>query len=330
MSTVELLRAHAPAAPDSLHARVLALRPETRRRRSMRPLLVIAAAGVLAVVAAVVHGFTTSAPAPQRTLRLGALPAHVPSAPVSTWTTATATASGSVQEGAFAGAKQRVIAVPSSPSRLQHTDASIRIRVSDLGDATTRATRIATSLGGYAQSVLERSPQSFLELRVPAQNVKQALSQLAGLGTIVSQQLSVQDLTSVLQRQSEEIAQLRRRIAALNAALRDPALPESQRVLLQIKLAESKRALAQRLNGRKGTITAGTTARISLVLTTQKHAAVVHHRGRLGRMFHSAVGFLAIEGMVALFALIVISPFAIALALLWFWRRRAVERLLME
>jgi hypothetical protein len=47
-------------------------------------------------------------------------------------------------------------------------------------------------------------------------------------------------------------------------------------------------------------------------------------------MLHSAVGFLAIEGIVALFALIVISPVALALALLWFWRRRAVERLLME
>jgi hypothetical protein len=252
----------------------------------------------------------------------------VPAAPqtVPTWTTATA--SSAVR--ANPAEKQAIAVPPTSPNRLQHTAASIRIRVPNLGDATNRATRVATSLGGWAQSVLERSPQSFIELRVPAQNVRRALSELAGLGTIVSQQLSVQDLTSVLQRQSEEIAQLRRRIAALNAALRNPALPESQRVLLQIQLAESKRTLSQRLNGRQGTITAGTTARISLVLTTQKHAAVVHHRGRLGRMFHSAVGFLAIEGMVALFALIVASPFAVALGLLWFWRRRAVERLLME
>ena len=35
---------------------------------------------------------------------------------------------------------------------------------------------------------------------------------------------------------------------------RDPALPDAQRVLLQIRLAESKRALAQRLNARKGTV----------------------------------------------------------------------------
>jgi hypothetical protein len=102
-------------------------------------------------------------------------------------------------------------------------------------------------------------------------------------------------------------------------------------VLLQIQLAESKRALAQRAHGRQGTIAAGVTSRVSLVLTTQKHAAAAPaHHGRLGRMLHSAVGFLALEAMVVLFALIVISPVAVALALLWLVRRRAVDRLLME
>jgi hypothetical protein len=195
---------------------------------------------------------------------------------------------------------------------------------------TTRATQIATSLGGYAQSVrYRRNGASYLELRVPADNVERALARLATLGALVTQQISIDDLTSTLERQSAQIAQLRRRIAALNTALRDPALPEAQRVLLRIKLAESKRALAQRLHGRKGTIAAGGTARVSLVLTTKKQAAVVHHRGRLGRMLHSAFGFLALEGTILLFAVIVISPVAVALALLWYWRRRAVDRLLL-
>ena len=52
--------------------------------------------------------------------------------------------------------------------------------------------------------------------------------------------------------------------------------------------------------------------------------------GRIGRMLHDAVGFLAIEGMVVLFALIVASPLVVAFGLLWLWRRRATERLLME
>ena len=134
--------------------------------------------------------------------------------------------------------------------------------------------------------------------------------------------------------QSAQIAGLRRTVAALQTALRNPALPEAQRVLLQIKLAESKRALFQRLHGRKGTLAAGTTARISLVLSTQKSIVpAVHHRGRLGRMLHSAVGFLGLEGTIALYALIVISPVALVPALGWWLRearRRRLEALVME
>jgi hypothetical protein len=340
MSTVDLLRAHAPSAPDHLQRRVLMLRPVERKRR-VRPVLVLAVAAAIAVLAAVVHGLSTSSPQHTQSLHSSSSGASVEGQParVPTWTTADS-ATGGAGSGALSGTvaqKAFVPAVPApAPGRLQHTDASITVRVDDLGATTTRATRIATSLGGYAQSVVYRTPQgsggqSFIELRIPAQHVKQALSQLAGLGVLVSQQISIQDLTTTLERQSAQIAQLHRRIAALQAALRNPALPGAQRVLLQIQLAEAKRALGQRVHGRKGTIAAGVTSRVSLVLTTKKHeAAAPPHRGRLGRMFHSAVGFLAIEGMVVLFALIVISPFAVALGLLWFWRRRATDRLLME
>jgi hypothetical protein len=325
MSTVDLLRTHAPAAPEELHRRVMLLRPAPRRAPRVRPLLVLAAAATLAVLAAVVHGLSTSAPhAQKRTATLQ----HAAVGSAST---------GAAKVPAFSAGTDRAVAVPApAPGRLQHTDASIRVRVEDVGGATTRATRIATALGGYAQSVRYRTPQSrmalsYIELRIPAQNVKRALAQLGGLGTLVSQQISIDDLTSTLERQSAQIAQLRRRVAALQAALRNSSLPDAQRVILQIKLAESKRALAERLHGRKSTLAAGATSRVSLVLESRKHAAAApRHRGRLGRMLHSAVGFLAIEGIVLLFALIVASPFAIALTLLWLWRRRAVDRLLME
>ena len=205
-----------------------------------------------------------------------------------------------------------------STTRLQHTAASLEVRVADtdkLSQATTAATRIATSLGGYAQSVVYRTPQAgggtaFLELRIPAANVKQALARLAALGTLVSQQVSVQDLQHAFAVQSAQIAQLRRSIAALQQALQNPSLPDAQKVLLQIRLAEQKRALAQRLHARTGTVAAGTTSRVSLVLSTKQSVVpVAAHRGRIGRMVHSAVGFLALEATVALYALIVVSPF---------------------
>jgi hypothetical protein len=65
------------------------------------------------------------------------------------------------------------------------------------------------------------------------------------------------------------------------------------------------------------------------VIGTEKAIApVAHHQGRLGRMMHSAVGFLALEGIILLYALIVISPLALVAAAVWAWRRRSVERLL--
>jgi len=220
-----------------------------------------------------------------------------------------------------------------SPARLQHTDASIQLSVKktdDLAQATTRATRVATSLGGYAKSVNYRSQgTSVLDLRIPTQNVKAALTRLADLGTLVSQELSVTDLEQQLKNESAQIAQLHRRVAALRTAINDPSLPAAQKVLLRIRLAESKRALSQRLHAQKGTISAGTTSTVSLVIATKKGIAQVPPpRGRIGRMVHSAVGFLALEGIILLYALIVISPLAIVAALLWFWRRRSVDRLL--
>jgi hypothetical protein len=235
--------------------------------------------------------------------------------------------------GTFDQATAKAHAVAGSSGRLQHTDASLELQVAndkDLANATTRATRVATSLGGYAQSVHYASHgTALLDLRIPSQNVQSAISRLSALGTLLSQKISITDLQQRLKTQSDEIAQLRRRITALQTALKDPSLPDAQRVLLQIKLAESRRALSQRLHARNGTVTAGTMAHVALQIGTKKSIVTPPHKhGRIGRMFHSAVGFLALEGIVVLFALIVASPFALVAFLIWLWRRRSVDRLL--
>ena len=66
-----------------------------------------------------------------------------------------------IQQRAAKGYK---LATPSvTSSRLAHTDASLQIRVADtdaLSSATSRATKIATSLGGYAKSVDYRTPKA--------------------------------------------------------------------------------------------------------------------------------------------------------------------------
>ena len=335
LSLETLLRTHAPHASERLHARVLALQPERESGRAASPrrsprrlaLVVLPAAVGLAVAAAVVDGALRSGTQPQPPVEHRVALGRAPSATVPAFGALPAQAGATAPPPPTPGV---------SSSRLAHTDASLRIRVAsdaDLSRATTRATRIATSLGGYASSVRYRTPAggagaAYIELRVPAQQVKAAIARLGTLGTIVSQQLSLTDLQARLERQTAQVDELRRRAAALAAAVRDPALPDAQRVLLQIRLAETRRALAQRLHARQGTLSSGATARISLVIGTEKAVVPVAHRGRLGRMLHSAVGFLGLEGMVALYALIVVSPFALAAALLWLWRRRSVERIL--
>src|SRR4051812_1957687 len=328
LSIETLLRAHAPHAPEHLRARVLALQPAAARPRFALPsrrlsLLVVPAAAAVALLAAAVNGAFNSSPLPARQS-------------VAAGTVTTADSAKDFSSGA-SGAIRKAAAPSIASTRLAHTDASLELRVDDsdaLSEATTRATQIATSLGGYAKSVnydtaAAGEGRSVIELRIPAQNVKPALARLAELGTIVSQQLSVTDLQDRFATESAQIAQLRRRVGALSAALRSPTLQEAQRVLLQIRLAEAKRALAQRLYARNGTVQAAANATVSLVIGTKEAVAPVpHERGRLGRMLHSAAGFLALEGIVALYALIVISPFALAAFLIWVWRRRSVDRLL--
>jgi Domain of unknown function (DUF4349) len=339
MTVEALLRAHAPQAPKPLRERVFALAPKERRRLSLPPrrfaLIALPAAVGVAVSVAVVHGIVGSGSPTRTAVERQLVPA------------ATATTPNWGSDGALNGAGAIPAIAPlqthaaaksfaptvGSSVRLQHTAASIQLSVKnddELSQATTRATRIATSLGGYAKSVDYRSQgTSVIDLRVPTQNVKTALARLAGLGTIVSQQLSVTDLQQQFEKQAAEVAQLRRRIAALHAAIQDPALADAQKVLLRIQLAESHRALSQRLHAQKGTVAAGTTSSISLVIGTKKAIApVAHPRGRLGRMVHSAVGFLALEAIIVLYALIVVSPLALGAALAWLWRRRAVDRLL--
>src|SRR4051794_13633127 len=117
MSTVDLLRTHAPQAPDELRERVLALRPphqrqQRRRRVHLRPVLVLAVALALAIAAAVVHGFRTSSPQPKA---------------VATVTTAEVGSAGAATQSQRA---PKTFATPSaSPNRVQDTDASIRVRV---------------------------------------------------------------------------------------------------------------------------------------------------------------------------------------------------------
>jgi Domain of unknown function (DUF4349) len=375
---VSALRASPPVAPERLRQRVLEGAPAARAPRSRKRklvLVVVPAAVVLAVGAALVHGFVSSGSHPTAatsdTIHLVQGSGSVPSAPTGTTveselapnkrllgpgTKATQLHSKSFgpynldQNGVVAsapealagvssGAARRALTIPKN--RLVHAVASLQVGVKgkDLSAKTNEASQIVGSFGGYAQSVRYQHSRNgygnaVLELRVPVQNAEKAIAKLGGLGTLLSQEVSTQDLQAKVTHQTSAIGSLRRAIAVYENALESTTLSATERVAIQIKLNNARHALARLRHARNATQALGATADISLLLTTQNHAIVpAHHHGstRIGRLLGSAAHFLALEGIIVLYALIVLAPFLLLGALGW-WilreRRRREERLL--
>jgi hypothetical protein len=368
---VSELRANPPVAPEHLRQRVLEGAPAARAPRSRRRkfvLVVVPAAVVLAVGAALVHGFVNSgsrastaavpfhainnslggapAPGPARTTVESAksrvLGPTTQSKPYSLDQRGAAVGSGALANdklGVSTGVAHQVVTIPKN--RLVHATASLQVGVKskDLSAKTNEASQIVGSYGGYAQSVrYQASHQGYgeavLALKVPVQNAQAAIAKLGSLGTLLSQSVSTQDLQAKVTHQTSAIGSLRRAIAVYENALQSSTLPASQRVIIQIRLNNARRAVTQLRHARNSTRALGATADISLLLTTRNHAIVpAHHNGstRVGRLLGSAAHFLALEGIIVLYALIVLAPFLLLGALGW-WvlreRRRREERLL--
>jgi hypothetical protein len=360
---VSELRAAPPVAPERLRQRVLGLAPRARSRQRRLVLVVVPVAVVLAVGAALVHGFVSSSD----TKRSAASP--VVNDKLSTLQGAKSVAHGSAANTPVyspphtkSGTSAGELAVQGSPlrralpttstfsndvliipkSRLVHADASLQVSVKSraaLSKATNDATQIVSSLGGYAQSVRYQSSHggqgdAVLELRVPVQKAQIAIGRLADLGTLLSQQVSTKDLQAQLTGQNNGIGSLKRAIAVYEQALKSGTLSAAERVTIEIKLSNARHAITQLRRNRTATLQSGATSNISLLLTTRQHAFVVtHHHGstRVGRLLGSAAHFLALEGIIVLYALIVVAPLLILGGLAW-WvlreRRRREERLL--
>jgi hypothetical protein len=363
------LRSGALHAPDALRSRVLASAPVARRRSAFRRpprrlvLVAVPLALAAAVTAAVVHGVVDSrqplsadhgvlnavgavparsAPPPVRSIVHGNQHSRalMPLQPYSAEKQVTA-AGNAVVRSFGQSAPLDAPALAGSSGRLVHADAQLAVQedsASALSGATSHATQIVSSLGGFAQSVNyvtahDGSGSAFLQLRVPVGKVQKAVNQLSGLGTLLTEQISTRDLGQQVTQQTNRIVSLQRTIAAYEKALQDPSLPAAQRVILQVRLSNVKRSLTQMRQARGGTLASAATADVALTLTTKHGAAAVHHRrGRLGRMFHGAVGFLGLEGIIVLYAIVVLSPVLLIGGLgwaLWRERRRREERRLL-
>jgi len=364
-SLVSELRANPPVTPERLRQRVLELGTASRSRRAALPrsrrgraLAVVLVAVAVAVGAALVHGFVGSgshqnradAPALAGGSVYGLEQTNVQSkkesvqhAPNSLLSPLRRAAAPARPKAVYNSAITAHGAVVIPNDRLVHADASLQVHVgshSALTKATNDATKIVSSLGGYAQSVQYQSEtkgggSSFLALRVPIGKAETAIGRLAQLGTLVSQQVSTQDLQQQVTRQTNGIGALRRAIAVYEQALRSGTLSPAQRIDVQIKLANARHSVKVLRKARSNTVASGATADISLALTTSKGSIIGgghHSSGRFDRLLGGAAGFLALEGIVVLYALVVLSPLLVLGGLAWAFlreRRRRDERRLL-
>jgi hypothetical protein len=294
------LRSARPIASAALRERVqaVAAQPSPERRHFAFPfkrvvLVAAPAALALAVGGALVHGLVSSGPRPRAS-------AGSSGAPVRTLTVPGALGSRSASEDL----RQ---AIPNAGGRLQQYAASLRVQVKDLGalsDATKRAMRFARLLGGYVASIEYGAPKNgrggaSIIVRVPVNRVQDAIEEYSGLGTILSQHVSILDVTKAVQEQAREIARLQAEIARLEAG---GVTPDERS-----RLNAEKARLDYLIKRKAATVRRAQFARVALELTTKpkKSAAPA---GRFDRTLGDAGGVLLREAEILLYALIVVGP----------------------
>jgi hypothetical protein len=330
---VSELREKAPPAPEGLRERVDATaRSESARKAGgrwhlgLRRGLALAAACTVAVGvgAALVNGLTGSGEPKglesEEALVAGPQETQAPNAPAPRLAKPSA---------ATAAALQRAPALPPARRRLQDYDARMRLRVENaaaLDRATKRAMRDTRGLGGFVASIEfgtrpEEQGDASLVLRVPVAKVQEAVARYTELGTIVSQQVKINDLQPQADRLLQSATELRRRIAALVAKSRSSGLTVDERIRL-----ENARRDLQSLTGRQSRLVREASyATVTLELTTAQAAEKREEPGAFRTFWDDASKILGTELIWLLYALVVAGPFVL-LALLALVAERSRRR----
>jgi hypothetical protein len=331
---VDELRATRPRATDALRLQVLTLAasPPAKssslfdRLRHRRLVLLVPAAAGLAVAAAVAVGVTRPQPvrdaatAPSTVERSAAAPG---SAFVGPPAAADATTAQKAAPGPLTGRAQRYVA--NLTLAVDDTDA--------LSEATQRSLAIARDLGGYVVAVQYATGEdgaASVTLRVPSARAGDAVTRLSALGTIVAQNVQIQDLQESIDGLDREIERLRGRIAALTVQLaREPGPAERARLLEE--RAQAQAQLRELRASRTATAAEARNATIQLELRTEDGAAAAPG-SRIDRAIDRALEVLAWEAVVALALAVAAAPLVLVGAAVWATRRtrrrREDERLL--
>ncbi|HEY1317619.1 MAG TPA: DUF4349 domain-containing protein [Gaiella sp.] len=336
---VDELRAGRPRASDALRLQVMTIAaspvPRTptlreRLRGRRRFALVVPAGAAVAMAAAVVIGIsrsgspsTVGSAAPESAARSAGTAGSSLAAPP---TAADAATAQKAAPGPIAGRAQRYSAALSL--QVEDTDA--------LSDATQQALAIARDLGGYVVSVHYATGDegsASLTLRVPSENAADAVTRLSSLGTILAQNVQIDDLQESLDSLDRRQQQVRARIAALTAAI-DRAESDAERARLEEQRAQARAELRDLRASRAATAAEARNATVQLDLQTKTASggAAPGSGSRLDRALDKALAVLAWEGIVLLALAIALAPLGLVAAAIWAThrarRRREEDRLL--
>lgn len=334
---VDELRATRPRASDALRLQVLtaASRPPVTRPsfldrvRGRRLALLVPAAAGLAVISAVAIGVTRPEPAANDA-------ASTPTTVERSSTAESGTRLAAPPAAADTGAIQKAAPVPVT-GRAQRYVANLTLSVADtdaLSEATQRALSIARDLGGYVVSVQYATGTegaSSLTLRVPSARAGDAVTRLSTLGTIVAQNVQIQDLQESLDGLDREIERLRARIAALTVQI-ERATTAAARARLLEQRAQAQAQLRELRASRTATAADARNATIQLELRTEESGGTAAPGSRLDRALDRALEVLAWEAVVALAIAVAAAPLVLVGFAVWGTRkarrRREDERLL--
>ena len=204
----------------------------------------------------------------------------------------------------------------------------------ELSDATQRALGIVRDLGGFvvsARYATGAEGTSSLTLRVPSAKAADAVTRLSSLGTILAQDVQIQDLQEPLDGIDRELERLRAQLAAVTAQLAR-AETAAERARLEERRSQVRAELQRLRASRAATSAEARTATIQLELRTEEGSSVVPPASRLDRALDRALDVLAWEAVVALALAVALAPLAVIGAAIWLarrmQRRRDDERLL--
>lgn len=325
------LQASRPVAPESLRARVRKIAapapepaPPRRPRFALpRPAFVLVPAAAVFVVAVGAAGVVGLAGSGGTNPEHRAIEAPAPAG------SDTLRAHGSA--ATLGPVRSAIPPIGATPGRVQQVDATLQVKVADsdhVSQAAQEALDLTRSLGGHVESAsvtTGEQAQATLTLRIPVDKTEDAVARLSALGTIVSQQVSIQDLQERLDKLVRRARGVRAQIVEITAKLASQQLTAEERAALELRRRNLRSELRSLRQAIRATHSVASFATVELGVVTPASLGVVPTTSRLDRSLHKAVEVLVWEGIVGLVALLVAAPLVV-LALVTLLARRLHRR----